>query len=263
MRALPYYTVLTFSDRAFSGNPAGVCLLDDWLNDEVMLRIAGESMAPATAFLIPDSDPLQLRWFTPVVEEELCGHGTLGAAWVVLGELKPGTPRAVFQTRAGQLMVDRVGEVFTIDLPARPHSRVARSGNIDRAIGRRAAEHLSSAYHIAVLDTAREVAELSPDLELVAKLDLPGLIVTAPGDEFNCDIVTRYFAPAKGIPEDHATGSAHTQIVPYWTQRLGKTSISARQLSPRGGAMICHHTEPHRIRLEAQAKMYLKGHIYL
>lgn len=263
MRALPYYTVLTFTDRAFSGNPAGVCLLDDWLDDRVMLRIAGETIAPATAFLIPNSDPLQLRWFTPVVEEELCGHGTLGAAWVVLNELKPGSSRAVFETRAGRLVVDREDNGFLIDLPARTHTRVARSEKIDRAIGRRAVEHLTSAYQIAVMESAREVAELSPDLGLVAQLDLPGLIVTAPGDGFDCDIVTRYFAPAKGIPEDHATGSAHTQIVPYWTHRLGKASISARQLSPRGGAMICHHAEPDRIHLVAQAVRYLKGLIYV
>ncbi len=263
MRALPYYTVLTFTDRAFSGNPAGVCLLDDWLDDQVMLRIAGESIAPATAFLIPNGDPLQLRWFTPVVEEELCGHGTLGAAWVVLNELKPGTSRAVFQTRAGQLTVDREDNGFVIDLPARAHTRVSRSKKVDRAIGCRAAEHLTSAYHIAVMETAREVAALTPDLGLVAKLDLPGLIVTAPGDGFDCDIVTRYFAPAKGIPEDHATGSAHTQIVPYWTHRLGKTSISGRQLSPRGGEMICHHTEPDRIRMVAKAVRYLNGFVYV
>jgi PhzF family phenazine biosynthesis protein len=237
--------------------------LDDWLDDQVMLKIAGESIAPATAFVIPNTDPLQLRWFTPVVEEELCGHGTLGAAWVVLNELKPDSSRAVFQTRAGQLTVDRADNGFLIDLPARTHTRVARSEAVDCAIGCRAAEHLTSAYHIAVMQTAREVAELSPDLGLVAQLDLPGLIVTAPGDGFDCDIVTRYFAPAKGIPEDHATGSAHTQIVPYWAHRLGKTSISARQLSPRGGAMICHHTEPDRIRLEAQAVRYLKGCIYV
>lgn len=263
MPAYPYYTILSFSNRAFSGNPAGVCILDDWLDDQTMLKIAGESIAPATAFLIPSTNPMKLRWFTPVVEEELCGHGTLAAAWVVLNELNPGASHAVFETHVGQLTVDREGDGFLMDLPARTHVSVPRSDQIDRALGRRAAEHLTSSYHIAVMATARDVAELSPDLGLVAQLDLPGLIVTAPGDGFDCDIVSRYFAPGKGIPEDHATGSAHTQIVPYWTQRLGKSSIKARQLSPRGGAMICHHTDTHRIRLVAEAVPYLKGEIYV
>jgi PhzF family phenazine biosynthesis protein len=260
MKVIPYFTIVSFGDRAFTGNPAGVCLLDAWLDDKTMLKIAAETVAPATAFLIPGPDAMALRWFTPVVEEEMCGHGTLAAAWVVLNELKPDLSKAVFATRAGRLTVERRGDGYVLDLPARRHRTTQRSEKIDTAMGRPAAEMLTSVYHIAVMKSGRDVAELKPNLNLVAQLDLPGLIVTAPGDEFGCDVVSRYFAPAKGIPEDHATGSAHTQIIPYWSQRLGKTTITARQLSARGGAMTCHHVGD-RVEIATTAAPYLKGEI--
>ncbi len=259
---LPYFIVVTFADRAFSGNPAGVCLLARWLDDQTMRKIAAESACPATAFLIPGATVAELRWFTPVVEEEMCGHGTLGAAWVMLNELQPSLSQAVFRTRAGQLTVGRSGDGYVLDLPARSHRRVARDEAIDAAIGRPAAEHLASHYHVAVMKSGRDVAELAPNLDLIARLPLPGLIVTGPGDEYGCDVVSRYFAPAKGIPEDHATGSAHSQIIPYWSQRLDKARIKARQLSPRGGAMVCHHVG-NRIAIEADARLYLRGEIFL
>lgn len=260
MASYRYFVVNSFTDRPFSGNPAAVCLLDRWLDDRDLLAIAGETHAPATSFLCP-GDPFELRWFTPVVEEEMCGHGTLGAAWVALNVLRPGDSAVTFETRAGALKVSRAAQSYVMDLPARSHSIVPASREVEEAIGRPAEVHLRSAYHIAILRSAREVAELQPDLGKVSALELPGLIVSAPGDGFGCDIVTRYFAPAKGIPEDHVTGSAHAQIVPYWSGRLGKTVLTARQLSRRGGAMTCELAGD-RLRVTARACLYLTGEIH-
>lgn len=257
---IPYFQVVAFADRPFAGNLAGVCVLDAWPDDAAMLAIAGESGAPATAFMIPSQEPIGLRWFTPVVEEEMCGHATLGAACVVLNALRPGETSVTFATRVGALTVERRGCDYVLDLPARPPWRLPASPAVEAALGRPALELLRSAYYVAVMKSGREVDALQPKLDLVAKLDLPGLIVTAPGDEFGCDIVSRYFAPAKGIPEDPATGSAHAQIIPYWSERLGQNVLRAKQLSRRGGEMLCEHVGD-RVRISAHAVLYLKGEI--
>lgn len=262
MTAFPFFIVNTFSDRVFSGNPAAVCVVDSWPETETMLNIASESNSPATTFLVRGQEGISLRWFTSKVEEEMCGHGTLGAAWVVLNEMGPDLSHVTFSTRAGQLTVRRSMEGYVLDLPTRHHNSVPRNPTINRAIGRPPAELLTSIYHIAIMETGRDVAEITPDLGLVAKLPLPGLIVSGPGNEFGCDVVLRYFAPAKGIPEDHATGSALSQIIPYWSRRLDKETVTVRQLSARGGAMTCRHIGE-KISIVANAELYLKGEIFI
>lgn len=260
--SLPYFQVVAFADQPFAGNVAAVCVLDAWLDDATMLAIAGEGGASATAFVVLGSEPIELRWFTPVVEEEMCGHATLGAAWVVLNELRPSETSVTFSTRAGALTVERRGSDYVLDLPARPPWRLPPSPAVETALRQEPQELLRSAYYIAVMKSGREVDKLQPNLDLVATLDLPGLIVTATGDEFGCDIVSRYFAPAKGIPEDPATGSAHAQIVPYWSDRLGCKVLRAKQLSRRGGEMQCEHVGD-RVRISARAALYLRGEIRL
>lgn len=260
--SLPYFQVAAFADNPFAGNLATVCLLDSWPSSATMLAIAGQSGASAAAFVLPGREPIGLRWFTPMVEEDMCGHATLGAARVVLNELRPGDTSATFATRAGMLTVERRGSGYVLDLPARPPRPLPPSPAVETALGRGPQELLRSAYYIAVMKNGNEVAKVQPNLDLVAKLDLPGLIVTATGGEFGCDIVSRYFAPAKGIPEDPATGSAHAQIVPYWSERLGRNTLNAKQLSQRGGEMQCEHVGD-LVRISTRATLYLKGEIRL
>ncbi len=259
---VPYFQVSSFADRPFAGNPAGVCVLTGWLETATMQAIADENAVSATAFLVREGDGYGLRWFTPKVEEEMCGHGTLGAAWVVLERLEPGRDAVTFTTRAGQLTVARDGGRYVLDLPARAITPCAAPAGLAAAIGIEAKEVLRGASYIAVLDDADQVAGLRPDFGRIAALDLPGVIVTAPGTGHGCDIASRYFAPAKGIPEDPVTGSLHAQIVPFWSRRLGRSTLVARQLSRRGGTIRCEDRGD-RVRLAAGVVPFLSGTIEL
>lgn len=258
--SISYFVVNAFAEKPFAGNPAGICVLDRWLPAAAMQAIAAENGLPVTAFLVGVEGSYAMRWFTPVVEEEMCGHATLGASWVVLNRLVPGLERVVFATTAGALEVTRSINIYTLDLPAQPPTVCTAPDMLVAALGAPPREVLRAAYYIAVFDNAGEIAALQPDFAAIAALDTPGLIATAPGVDIGCDIATRYFAPAKGIPEDAATGSAHAQIVPYWSRRLGRTVLEARQLSPRGGRMR-REDRGAMIRLSAPAALYLSGSI--
>ncbi len=259
---IPFFIVDAFADREFSGNPAGVCVLPHWLPTDAMQAIANENAVAATAFVVPDRGGYGLRWFTPLVEEEMCGHATMGAAWVVLNRLEPGRRSVTFASPAGRLDVVRDGDCYALDLPARPPHPCAVPAGLAEALGAKPREVLRAAYFIAVFETAGEIAALTPDFAAIARLETPGLIVTAPGSDIGCDIATRYFAPAKGVPEDHVTGSAHAQIVPFWAERLGRNTLDARQLSKRGGRMLCTWRGD-RVTLSAPARLYLSGGIEL
>jgi PhzF family phenazine biosynthesis protein len=259
---IPFFIVDAFADREFSGNPAGVCLLEAWLPTDRMQAMANENAVAATAFVVRDRDGYGLRWFTPLVEEEMCGHATMGAAWVVLNRVEPGRRSVAFASPAGPLDVSRDGDSYALDLPARPPHSCAEPPGLAEALGAKPRHVLRSAYFIAVFDTAAEIAALSPDFAALARLETPGIIVTASGADIGCDIATRYFAPAKGIPEDHVTGSAHAQIVPFWAQRLGRNTLEARQLSKRGGRLVCTWRGD-RVTLSAPARLYLSGEIEL
>ncbi|BBK33389.1 PhzF family phenazine biosynthesis protein [Stella humosa] len=259
---IPYFQVDSFADRPFAGNPAGVCVLPAWPDAALMQAIADENAVSATAFLVREGDGYGLRWFTPRVEEEMCGHGTLAAAWVVLERLEPGRAEVSFATRAGRLTVARDGGRYILDLPARAIVPCAAPAGLADAIGIAAKEVLRGASYIAVLEDPAAIADLRPDLARVAALDLPGVIVTAPGDGRDCDIASRYFAPAKGIPEDPVTGSLHAQVVPFWSRRLGRPRLVARQLSRRGGTILCEDRGD-RVRLSASVAPFLSGTIEL
>lgn len=259
---IPYFQVDSFADRPFSGNPAGICVLENWLPAATMQSIAAETAMPATAFLVREGEGYGLRWFTPKVEEEMCGHGTLGAAWVVLEKLEPGRKGVTFATGAGPLAVSRDGGRFVLDLPARKISPCEAPEGFADAIGTEPKEVLSGASYIAVLEDAAAVERVQPDFSRIAALDLPGVIVTAPGAGYDCDIASRYFAPAKGIPEDPVTGSLHAQVVPFWSERLGHKTLVARQLSRRGGTLHCED-RGERVRLTADARLFLAGTIEL
>jgi PhzF family phenazine biosynthesis protein len=270
MPTLPFFQVDAFADRPFGGNPAAVCLVEAPIADEVMQAIAAENNLSETAFVDvrggARQDVLGLRWFTPTVEVDLCGHATLASGAVVLNELAPERARVGFQTRSGQLHVERGAEgELVLDLPlsrprpvdAETRARVARAlGAEPRAIVRGAA---ANAAFYAELPHAAAVRAASPDLAAVAALGT-GLCVTAAGagETPAVDFVSRYFAPSHGIDEDPVTGSAHATLAPYWAERLGKTQLRARQVSHRGGALSCA-LDGDRVRVGGQCRLVIVG----
>jgi len=257
---IPFFIVDAFAEREFTGNPAGVCLLPHWLPAERMQAIANENAVAATAFVVREDASYSLRWFTPAVEEEMCGHATLGAAWVVLNRLEPSRDSVVFSSPAGRLEVLRKAGLYALDLPANPPRPCPEPPGLAEALGAAPREVLRAAYFIAVFDSAREIAAIAPNFAALARQETPGIIVTAPASDIGCDIATRYFAPAKGIPEDHVTGSAHAQVVPFWAQRLGRSTLQARQLSRRGGRLECTWRGD-RVTLAGPARLYMSGEI--
>lgn len=262
MTVVPYFQINAFTDKPYGGNPAGVFVLDRELPDDVLQALTVETRMPIGAFLVEGEGGLQLRWFTPNSEEDMCGHGTLAAAWVVFNHLKKDAGKVVFNTRAGQLDVERQGSSFIMHLPLNAPQKVEWIDGVEDALGKKVEEFLFASYNIAVLHSGHDVQSAAPDLEKVAAFKRPGLIITSTGEDFGCDIVTRYFAPAKGIPEDVATGSAHAQIIPYWQQRLQRDIIRARQLSSRGGEMTCQIVG-NKLRIAASVTPFLAGEVRL
>ncbi|MEJ2385660.1 MAG: PhzF family phenazine biosynthesis protein [Xanthomonadales bacterium] len=258
MKRLPIFQVDAFAAAPFTGNPAAVVPLEQWLDDELMQSIALENNLSETAFFVNEGDAYRIRWFTPAAEVDLCGHATLASAWVLFNELGHTAETIRFLSRSGDLHVSRDGAWLTLDFPAQPPVPVARSPELVRGLGRAPSELLAAEDYLAVFDDAGQVAALRPDFELLARLDRRGVIATAPSDEV--DFVTRFFAPGLAVPEDPVTGSAFTQLGPYWAERLGRARLHARQISARGGEVIC---EPRgeRVLISGRASAYLAGTI--
>ncbi|MGE0118254.1 MAG: PhzF family phenazine biosynthesis protein [Dongiaceae bacterium] len=257
---LSLYQVDAFTDRLFAGNPAAVCPLDTWLPDAAMQAIAAENNLSETAFFVPRGADYDLRWFTPTVETDLCGHATLASGFVVMTRLTPQRSSVRFHTRSGPLTVTRQGDMFAIDLPAQPPEPCAMPPNLVAALGRKPAQVLGAVKYLAIYDSEEEVAALAPDLAAWAHADRDGVIVSALGR--NCDFVSRYFAPHAGIPEDPVTGSAHCTLMPYWAKRLGKTRLHTRQISARGGELFCE-LKGDRVVIAGHAAFYLEGRIHV
>jgi PhzF family phenazine biosynthesis protein len=251
-----------FTTRAYAGNPAAVVLLEEFASDDVLQAIAAENNLSETAFLVPKAGEYQLRWFTPTVEVPLCGHATLASAAVVLERLEPERDRVAFSTASGQLGVTRAANrgSYVMDFPVRPTVRVDPPDRLAAILGADPVDvHGNEFNYLVVLDSAAMVRELAPDMSAIARIDSPGMIVTALGDD-DYDFVSRYFAPAKGIPEDPVTGSAHCMLAPYWASRLGKTEFLAYQASARGGEVRCRLVGD-RVELEGSCVFYLEGTI--
>ncbi|MDJ0942540.1 MAG: PhzF family phenazine biosynthesis protein [Kiloniellales bacterium] len=257
---LPIYVVDAFAEARFAGNPAAVCPLETWLPDEVMQAIAAENNLSETAFLVKADGAYDLRWFTPAKEVDLCGHATLGSAFVISTYLDPEARRMVFRTRSGELVVTRDGERLTMDFPALAPQPVERAAEVTEALGFAPQAVLAADKLMAVLESEAEVLAAAPNLDLVAVWPEDGLIITAPGE--TCDFVSRFFAPAGGIPEDPVTGSAHCVLAPYWAERLGKTELSARQVSARGGALDLSLAGD-RVMISGRVVPYLEGIIHV
>jgi PhzF family phenazine biosynthesis protein len=255
------FHVDAFANRRVTGNPAAVCFLDSWLDDEVLRKVAAENNLSATAFLVPEGPNYQLRWFTPRREIKLCGHATLASAHLVLNVLQPKLAAIEFATRySGHLTVERDGNRLRMDFPALfPKVCSVMPGGLIDALGARALPtellEVNEAF-IVVFDSRAAVQNLHPDFQHLAEFHPYVVTVTAPGDD--SDFVSRYFAPSYGVPEDPVTGSAHCALTPYWTKRLGQQDLHARQLSGRGGELWCR-LEGDRVILEGGALVTLEG----
>lgn len=254
----PIFQIDAFTSRLFGGNPAAVVVLEDWLPDEILAAIAAENNLSETAFVILKPDVIALRWFTPNLEIDLCGHATLAAAQVLFRHYLPAADRITFSTRSGDLVVTRAAGLLSMDFPARPGTPVAISDRLVSALGLRPRETFLARDLLAVFDTEAEVRNLQPDLRQIAALDAFAVIVSAPGAAV--DFVSRFFAPRAGVPEDPVTGSSHCTLVPYWAARLGKAELTARQLSARGGELHCR-LAGERVLIAGQAVEYLRGEI--
>lgn len=259
---LPIYQVDAFSRTAFSGNPAAVCPLSDWLPDETLQAIAAENNLSETAFFVAGNGSRRLRWFTPGCEVDLCGHATLASAHILFEELKTPEELLVFETKSGELTVEKRGDRLVLDFPARDPGPIQADPRLLAALGGpKPVEILAARDYVIRYETAEQVKALSPNMEALKEVDRFGFIVTAPG--IDCDFVSRFFAPAKGVPEDPVTGSAHCSLVPYWARLLGKTTLHARQVSRRGGELFCRLTENNRVEIGGYATLFLKGTIQI
>lgn len=257
---IPFYQIDAFTGRVFAGNPAGVCFLDAWLDDPLLQSIAAENNLPETAFLVPEGDRYGLRWFTPKLEIDLCGHATLASGYAVFHYTDRGreAKRVDFDTPSGRLSVERRGGLLVLDFPSRRPEPCEPPDRIGEILGRPPSSTLRSRDLVAVYDEEAQVRGLRPDLAGVAALDDFALIVTAPGEK--SDFVSRFFAPRAGIPEDPVTGSAHCTLIPYWAERLGKKELHAFQVSERGGELFCTDLGD-RVTIGGRAVTYLAGTI--
>lgn len=255
----PIWQVDAFADRPFTGNPAAVVVLESWIEDGAMQAVAAENNLSETAFLVKEADGWRVRWFTPTVEVDLCGHATLASGWVVLNKVEPGDA-VTFASRSGPLTVTRDGDRLVLDFPVNPPRPTVFPDQIERILMKPVREVLATRDHfVCVLDSADAVASMVPDMAGIAGLPKWGMIVTALGvGEF--DFVVRCFAPTKGMPEDPVTGSAQCVLVPFWAKRLGKAAMVARQVSKRGGTLYVENAGE-RVRIGGAVAPYLEGSI--
>ena len=253
-----YYHINAFTDRVFAGNPAGVCFLDSWVDDKILQSIAAQNNLSETAFLVLAGEHYELRWFSPGMEIDLCGHATLASAFAVFEYVDREASQVDFQTKSGKLSVSRQGKLLIMDFPARPPQPCKTPENIDEILGITPSETYRARDLLVVFEEEDHIRRLKPDIAGVAALDYFAVIVTAPGD--NCDFVSRFFAPGAGIPEDPVTGSSYCTLIPYWSERLEKKELHALQLSERGGELFCED-RGERVTIGGRAVTYMAGTI--
>lgn len=257
---MPIFQLDAFASRRFGGNPAAVIVMDSYPEDAQLQALAAENNLPETAFLVRDGDDYRLRWFTPTVEVPLCGHATLASAAVVMERLEPRRNQVTFHSASGPLMVRRVGGRYTLDFPVRHCTTVAMPDGLPAALGVLPREVAHDGFnYIAELASETQVRELAPDLPAIARLGVAGVVVTALG-QGPFDFVSRYFAPAKGIPEDPVTGGAHCALAHYWARKLGRLDFRAYQASARGGELGVR-LRGERVELEGSCVFYLQGEL--
>lgn len=254
-----YYIVDAFTDKLFGGNPAGVCLLDEWLEKEKMQHIAAENNLAETAFVVKRENFYDLRWFTPEVEIDLCGHATLASAFIIANFVDPQTRTMRFETQSGTLTVTKREDLYEMDFPARLPQKIDVTELMCQAINMPVLEAHLSRDMLLLVNSEQDIKDLSPDFNLLKQIpDCFAVIVTARGE--TADFVSRFFAPAAGIPEDPVTGSSHSTLIPFWAERLKKNSLTAKQLSKRGGVLYCENCGDH-VKISGKAALYLQGEI--
>jgi len=257
---LDIYQVDAFSQQPFGGNPAAVCPLTEWLPDEQLQNIAAENNLSETAYLVPRGDFYELRWFTPEVEVDLCGHATLAAAWVLIHQLADAPEVLRFATRSGELRVTRNGDELAMDFPAKQPQPCEPPSGLLNALGIEHAEVFAADDYIVLVDDEAQIAALTPDFARLKGLPKRGIAVTAKSTRF--DFVSRWFGPNVGVNEDPVTGSAHTSLAPFWAERLGKSLLTAEQGGKRRGQLRCE-LRGDRVIISGHAVLYLQGVIYL
>lgn len=255
---LPLYQVDAFAKKAFEGNPAAICPLEKWLSDETLLSIAEENNLSETAFFIPTKDGFHIRWFTPTTEVDLCGHATLAAAFVIFNELGYNKNLISFESKSGILNVAKDNELLIMDFPTQAPTACELPIEIKQAFDIEPVECLKAEDYILVFNNENEIVNAKPKLEKLKNIDLRGVVITAPSK--NYDFVSRFFAPKYGINEDPVTGSAHTQLTPYWANKFHKNKLSAKQISNRGGELFCELLGE-RVSIAGYAAKYLQGEI--
>ncbi len=254
----PIYQIDAFANKTFEGNPAAVCPLDSWLPDELMQSIAAENNLAETAFFMPANDGFDIRWFTPSAEVDLCGHATLASAYVLFDILKFKRQQIDFDSKSGRLTVSRNGEWLVLDFPAQSPEPCDTPNEIIDAFGLDPAECLRNVDYVVIFDEADNISSMNPNLEILKQLDLRAVIISATSQQY--DFTARVFAPSLGIPEDPVTGSAYTQLVPYWAGRLKKNEFRVRQESARGGELTCELAGD-RVLISGKAVKYLEGSV--
>jgi PhzF family phenazine biosynthesis protein len=258
---IPFFHVDAFTKEVFRGNPAAICLLEAWPDEQTLLNIAAENNLSETAFLVPKSSGRYgLRWFTPALEMDLCGHATLASAFVLFAYYDRELTTLNFETASGLLTVEKSNDLLAMDFPARKAAPTKVPPILAEALGATPVEVFQSRDLMAVFETESVIANMAPDIDKIRRLDAFAVIVTGPGRQV--DFVSRFFAPKAGAPEDPVTGSAHCTLIPYWAERLGKKELHARQLSRRGGELFCRHIGD-RVRIAGHAVLFAKGEIHL
>jgi PhzF family phenazine biosynthesis protein len=255
---IPIYQIDAFTDERFRGNPAAVCILQEWLAGDLMQKIAAENNLAETAFVVSRGDSHELRWFTPKTEVDLCGHATLATAYTFREHLDYRLPEINFKTQSGVLNIVYGDDFISMIFPRRPGVRCEAPSDLLNSIRMKPVEVLKSRDYLVVLSSEDEVTHLKPDFELLKAVDALGVIVTSRGG--GVDFVSRFFAPQAGINEDPVTGSSHTTLIPYWSEKLGKRKLEARQLSERGGKLFCEDLGD-RVKISGKAVTYLVGEI--
>ena len=255
---LDIYKINAFSEKLFKGNPAAVIPLEQWLPDNLMQNIAYENNLSETAFFISSGKGYHIRWFTPKSEVKLCGHATLATAYVVFNILNENSNEIVFDSLSGKLAVKKIGNQFTLDFPSQKPVRCEIQSKLIDGLGKEPIACYKNEDYLALYEKQSDILNIRPDFNILKQLDLRGLIITAPGIKF--DFISRFFVPKLGIDEDPVTGSAHTQLTPYWAEKLNKLKLKAKQVSSRGGVLYCEQKND-RVMISGSAVLYLKGQI--
>ena len=255
---LSLYQIDAFANKVFEGNPAAVIPLEDWLPAKTMQLIASENNLSETAFFSPSDNNYEIRWFTPNGEIELCGHATLASAYVLFNILNYKREQIEFNSLSGKLTVKKVNDLFRLDFPSQKPLKCKMPRLLSEGLGRESNNCYKNEDYLVVFETENEIVNINPDFNKLKILDSRGVIITAPG--LNYDFVSRAFFPKYGVLEDPVTGSAHTKLIPYWAEKLGRSKLIAKQVSKRGGELFCEN-DKNRVYISGHAKLYLKGEI--